>query len=281
MSSISDRLRYARLTGCEEPDIAGGGIPLPAVFHDPLAYLMANGRMAPEEVLVKVIRNAAGENNSERVKRVWKTWEVLGRDVLDQLEEGGHVVHRGFTWMLPGDFRGGRIRIFKYKYPNQPDLRITVRSEEERETREALSWARNRMQEYRVLLEDKGLYDGKVKETFDAHLRTLSWEEIRDEYEDPSPDLEEPWVPLRPGPRDRGVITRFGLWYLRHVYPRWVTSKEVAEQFNKMNPDVKPLTIYQPYERLDTLVRQGDVERVMETGDKGRGRPKALFRYVP
>lgn len=277
---MADQSGYERLTGSREPEIPGGGIPLPGAFHGILYYLLNNGRAASEEILVKVAREAVGELHENRMEYVWGSWEAFTRDLLDQLTDRGHVTRNAAGWMLDPDFRGGRVKVM-YFQGGKRELRVTVRSKEEHEAREVLAKARARVQAYQAQLEAWGLYDGRIKITLDRHLNSLRWEDEteKEESEPPVPVTSEElgWA----GDRSYGSSSKFALAYLESQYPRWIPAYEVSAVFNELNPTLKPLGRYQPFERLATLVRKGFAERRDDVGGKGRGRPKTLFRWKP
>lgn len=289
--------RLARLTGSEEPEIPGGGIPLPGAFHDVLYYLLNNERSAPIDVLAKVVRDSVGEEvNGSRVRLVWGTpgktwadaWENLATDILAQLEDRKLIYSSGYGWWtLSDDFPVGK-RVYVLYYPNtdgirghERDLRVIVRSKQERETREKLARARSRIGDYQVYLEALGLYRGQLKATLDAHMSTLQWTDGMTGLEE-----AEYVLPFRDTSRpsfSRSPVTRFAAGYLRGRYPDWVTSTEIAQAYNKAYPE-KPISLMAPFERSMSLVKWGLAERKDER-DRGvqgyRGRPKALFRWKP
>jgi len=279
---VSSQLGYARLTGSEEPEVPGGGIPLPGAFHGILYYLMNNDRVALEDILVKVVRENVGELHENRVRHVWGSWEALGRDLLDQLEDRGYVTRRGTVWMLAPEFRGGRVKVLYYSHGHR-ELRVTVRSREEHETRELLARARARLQDYRVQLEAWGLYQGKVKTTLDRHAELLRWDGEQDEALDEALDevLDETQDGAQKGSRTHpyGAVAAFTRKYLKREYPRWVTAADVARAFNATFPDGHQIPGHQPFDRLMVLVTNGLAERKVDTVHEYRGRPKVLFRW--
>lgn len=277
---MADQSGYERLTGSREPEVPGGGIPLPGAFHGILYYLLNNGGAATEEILVKIAREAVGELHENRMEYVWGSWEAFTRDLLDQLQDRG-LVSRGVTgWVLDPEFRGGRVKVM-YFQNGKRELRVTVRSKEEYEARELLAKARARVQAYQAQLEAWGLYTGRIKITLDRHMNSLRWEDELDKED------AEPPVPVTnedlgwSGDRSYGGASKFTRAYLESQYPRWIPGSEVATAFNELNPHLKPLSRYQPFERLATLVRKGLAERQDEVGGKGKGRPKTLFRWKP
>lgn len=289
--------RLARLTGSEEPEIPGGGIPLPGAFHDVLYYLLNNGN-TPSDILVKVIRDAVGEElNGSRVRLVWGTplkawgdaWENLAADIFAQLEERKLITPAGFDWWaLSDDFPVGK-RVYVLYYPNadgmrghERDLRVIVRSKQEREIREKLARARSRIGDYQLQLEASGLYQGAIRATLNAHMQSLQWKDGMTSLDDGN-DYDLPVLDRSRPSFSRSPVTRFGAGYLRERYPDWVTSTEVAQAYNQKHPE-KPISVMAPFERLMSLVKWGQAERKDEralAAQGYRGRPKAFFRWKP
>ena len=248
--------------------ILQGGLPLPALFGRMISHMLGNGRSAPGEVLTGIVRRELEDLHGPRVLGYWGSWENLAADLLDEMEEREVVTGAGGTWILTPRVReGARIRVMT-------GIRITVYSPEAEARRENLGYARIRAASYRLFLEEKGLFTGKVKDSFQRHWESLAWQEPEE------PKEEEPEEKTLYGGKRRrkGEIVQFAREYLQAQYPRWVTAKEAAAAFGEQYPGQDPVRPSSMWNRMQQQVWNGAAER-KDGRSPGPGRNHTLFRW--
>ena len=239
--------------------IRQGGIPFPGVLYEMVSFMLGNKRSANEQDLVRIARNNLEDLHEGRMLSYWGSWELLVWDLMKEMEEREFVTRDGMDWVLTDKVREGlRIR-------PAPGVRITVHSEKTRLRRDALSYARGRASSYRAFLEEKGLFRGKVKRSFEEHWATLFWQEEGGEEE-------------APARRKRGTIAGFCQNYIESRQGEWISAQEVVTAFNDAHPDQPIYNVSSAWGRLQHLVFTGKVER-KEGKIEGRGRPRTLFRW--
>lgn len=247
--------------------ILQGGLSLPPVFEDLVSHLLANGRSAPGKVLVKVIKGSLEDLHGNRVITYWGTWQNLATDLLEEMEDRELVTRDGDIWTLTGKVHeGARIR-------PMTGVRIVVYSPEARARRDNLAYARARAASYRLFLEEKDLFDGKIRDSFQRHWDSLAWEDDQEKEE----EEEE----KAPGRRKKGSVARFMREYLESQYPQWVTAREAAAAYNDLHPDQRPLRTSSAWNRLRQMAWEGKAELGSEKeklpGVPGPGR--SLFKW--
>ena len=244
--------------------ILQGGLPLPALFGRMISYMLGNGRSAPGKVLAGIVRRELEDLHGPRVLGYWGSWENLTADLLGEMQERDLVTEAEDAWALtPRVHEGARIRVMT-------DIRITVYSPEAAARRENLGYARARAASYRLFLEEKELFTGKVKESFQRHWESLAWEGEPEE----EPEEEEP-------KRRKGEIAQFAREYLRAEYPRWITARQAATAYDEQHPGENPVRPSSLWQRLQQQAWEGRAER--RDGEEGkiksRGRNPTLFRW--
>ena len=237
-----------------------GGVPFPGVLYEMVSFMLGNDRSAQENDLVKIARSNLEDLHEGRMLSYWGSWSLLVWDLMEEMESRELVTRDGTVWTLTEKVREGvRIR-------PAPGVRISVHSEKTRKRREALSYARVRAASYRAYLEEKGLFDGKVRKTFEEHWDTLFWKE----------PAEEEAEAVR---RKRGTIATFCREYLESRNGEWVSALDVVTAFNAANPDRPVRNASSVWGRLQHLVFTGKAERKDEK-ITGRGRPHTIFRWI-
>ena len=246
--------------------ILQGGLPLPALFHRMISYMLGNERSAPGYALTEIVRRELEDLHGPRVLAYWGSWENLTADLLEEMEEREAVTRAGDTWALtPKVYEGVRIRLMT-------DLRITVYSLEAAARRENLSYARIRAASYRSFLEEKGLFAGEIRDSFQRHWESLAWKK--------GPPLEEPEEEATYAGRRRkkGEISQFAREYMQAQYPQWVSAKEAAAAFSGQYPGQDPIRASSIWNRMQQQVWEGLAERKDGTSP-GPGRNHTLFRW--
>ena len=244
--------------------ILQGGLPLPAVFHQMISYLLGNGRSAPGYILTGIVRRELEDLHGPRVLAYWGSWENLAADLLEEMEERGVVTRAGDTWVLtPRVYEGARIRLMT-------DIRVTVYSPEAAARRDSLGYARTRAASYRLFLEEKGLFAGEIRDSFQRHWESLAWTEGLPE--------EEEKTSYAGRKRRKGEIAEFAREYLQAQYPQWVSAKEAAAAFAEQYPGQDPVRPSSIWNRMQQQVWTGLAERKDGTSP-GPGRNHTLFRW--
>lgn len=249
--------------------ILQGGLPLPAVFHKLIGYMLGNGRSAPGHVLTGIVRKELEDLHGPRVLTYWGSWENLTADLLEEIQEHGMLTRAGDTWALTPKVRdGARVRLLRDS--GGTDIRITVYSPEAAARRENLGYARTRAASYRLFLEEKGLFTGEIRDSFQRHWELLAWEE--------EPEEEEVKTSYNNRKRRKGEIVEFACEYMQGQYPRWVTAKEAAAAFSERYPEQDPVRNSSMWNRMQQQVWQGTAER-KDGQHPGPGRNHTLFRW--
>lgn len=264
-------LREARLTGSEEPDVAGGGIPLPVAYQVMLEHLLNNDRRAPASELEKLVRNAL-EIKTQRVLRVWGSWAAFVEDAMTWLETKGKAYQDRDDWVLSRHIGSG-TRLY---LPG--DARVVIRDKKDRDSLELYARARRRCLDYRHALEQLGLLQGDVEVTLDAHLDSLHYKEGALK----NTDLVKPVVRRKPvRPHEAGAIVRFTVTYARSRPGEWFTVRELIDAFNAEHPPPegsKGIGSSTPHGKLKELIEQGYMERTTTRSSKNR--PMMLYRWI-
>ena len=236
-----------------------GGLPLPGVFHGMLSAMLENGRAIPGYTLTKIVRDRLENLHKERVLTYWGSWENLTGDLLEEMESRGLVTGEAGIWTLTEKVQeGARVR-------PMAGIRVTAMSQKATAEREAFAYARARAMAYRAFLEERGIFTGKVRRTFEQHQESLVWEGEK--------EIDPP-----PPRRKRGVVADFTREYLISQYPRWVTGKEVAEAFNESHPQDLPIRPSSAWNRMQQLVWTGKADR-KDGQHPGPGRSHTMFRW--
>ena len=253
--------------------ILQGGLPLPAVFHQVLGYMLGNGRSAPGYVLTGIVRKELEDLHGPRVLTYWGSWENLTADLLEEMQEHGVVTRAGDIWTLTPKVREGtRIRLLRDS--GGTDIRITPYSPEAAARRENLGYARTRAASYRLFLEEKGLFTGEIQESFQRHWEFLAWDEPEVEEE-----IEEAVTSYGGRKRRKGEIAEFAREYMQEVGD-WVTAKEAAAAFSERYPQQDPVRPSSMWNRMQQQVWTGLAERKDGVPVPPRpGRNFTLFRW--
>lgn len=255
--------------------ILQGGLPLPAVFHQVLGYMLGNGRSAPGYVLTGIVRKELEDLHGPRVLTYWGSWENLTADLLEEMQEHGVVTRAGDIWTLTPKVREGtRIRLLRDS--GGTDIRITPYSPEAAARRENLGYARTRAASYRLFLEEKGLFTGEIRESFQQHWESLDWEEAPEGEEIPG---HPPVTSYGGRKRKKGEIVKFACEYMQEQYPRWVTAREATVVFGERYPQQDPVRPSSMWNRMQQQVWQGAAER-KDGQHPGPGRNHTLFRWI-
>ena len=244
--------------------ILQAGLPLPSLFRKMISYMLANGRSASGHALTRIIRRELEDLHGPRVLTYWGSWENLAADLLAEMEAREVVTRAGDTWALtPKVYEGVRLRLMT-------DIRITVYSPEAEARRENLAYARTRAASYRSFLEEKELFTGKVRDSFQQHWESLDWEE--------GPPVEGEGETSYGGKkRKKGEIVQFAREYMQAQYPRWVSAKEAAAAFSEQYPGQDPVLPSSIWNRMQQQVWAGWAER-KDGQSPGPGRSHTLFR---
>ena len=262
-------LREARLTGSHEPEIPGGGIPLPGAYQVMVEHLLDNGRRAPAATLEKLVK-AELELKTERVLRIWGSWGGFVEDMMAWLESKGRAVRDGDEWILSRHIvSGDRIYL-------PGDIRVVVRSREDRESMELYARARRRLLDYRQALEVMGLFEGKVAETFTAHLDSLHYEEEQRRTLPPPPAVAKQEELLARGVKPaRGVVSKFVVKYVQEKGD-WATIAEIVEEFTRTHG--RKISSGTPHSLLERYHLEGKVDKKLVLAPKNR--PAAAYRWI-
>lgn len=249
--------------------ILQGGLPLSVVFQRMISYMLENGRSAPGYALTGIVRRELEDLHGPRVLGYWGSWENLTADLLGEIEERELATSAGDTWALtPKVYEGVRIRLMS-------DIRITVYSPQAAARRENLGYARSRAASYRLFLEEKGLFDGEIRDSFQRHWDSLAWE--KGPPEEP-PEEEEKVTSYAGKKRRKGEIAEFARGYMQARYPLWVSAKEAAAAFSEQHPGQDPVRASSLWNRMQQQVWMGLAERKDGTSP-GPGRSHTLFRW--
>lgn len=249
--------------------ILQGGLPLPAVFHQLISHMLGNGRSAPGYALTGIIRRELEDLHGPRVLAYWGSWENLAADLLEEMEEREVATRAGDTWALTAKVHeGARLRLMS-------GIRITVYSPEAAARRENLGYARSRAGSYRLFLEEKGLFAGEIRDSFQRHWDSLAWDEGPPEEQ---PEEEERITSYAGRRRRKGEIMEFARGYLQARYPSWVSAREAAAAFSEQYPQQDPVRASSMWNRMQQQVWTGFAERKDGTSP-GPGRNHTLFRW--
>ena len=254
-------LRRIRLIGDGDNEMAGGGLPLPAVFRAVLGELLDNGP-AGEEQLFKVIREAAFLKET-RILAVWADkggWDGFADDILHELHEA-HLITGGpdFEWHLVDGFRTN------HRYEVLPRIRVSVIAARERETQNRKAAAKIGLSRLEVQVVKDGLMTDEVKEQFRKLHSLLEWEDKTAEPE-PQPGPAVSYERIRP---KRSVTQHmnqdvFTSEYVLsnpgwHTVPLLIDAYNRSEYRNKLLPDLVASGSID--RRLKLLVARGEVKQ--------------------